>query len=102
MSNEHPSFTRAKALPEPYRSHFPTDVESAREFQPHVTSRALASRVLVVAKTRIECAWCAYCDAVPGEDHSRELDAVLRHGSKLDERIARALFPQFEGIPYAY
>ena len=100
--NEHPSFTKAKALPEPLRSHFPKTVEEAREFKRHVTVCALASRVLVVATTRIECAWCAYCDAVPGENHRREMDDVLRHGVKLNEKIARVLFPQFEGVPYAY
>lgn len=58
-------------------------------------------RVLVVAKTRVECSWAAYIDAVPGMNHAMEADAVLNHGDKLDERIARAVFPEFEGVPYA-
>ena len=99
---EHPAFTRAKSLDEPLRSHFPKTVEEAREFVPHVHVHALACNVLVVARTRIECAWAAYCDAVPGENHDRECQAVLDQGSKLGENIARALFPQFNGVPYAH
>ena len=98
---EHPSFTRAKALSEPYRSLFPKSREEALEFQRTTFVRALACRVLVVATTRVEFAWCAYCDAVPGINHDSEADAVLDHGSKLSEKLARVLFPQFEEIPYA-
>ncbi len=98
---EHPSFTRAKALPEPLRSHFPKSVEEAKEFQPRIRRRALASTVLVVAKTRVECAWACYCDSVPGQNHDNEEAEVLRHGDKLDEGLARVLFPEFEKVPYA-
>jgi hypothetical protein len=98
---EHPSFTRAKTLSEPMRSHFPKSREEATEFIPMVRARALSSRVLVVARTRVECAWNAYVDAVPGLDHRRERDAVLDHGAKLDETMARILFPEFNEVPYA-
>jgi len=98
---EHPSFMLAKSLPEPWRTHFPKSREEALAFRPYMERSALASRVLVVAKTRIECAWSAYIDAVPGENHDREQDSVLQDGSKLLERIARVLFPRFEGVPYA-
>lgn len=97
----HPSFVRASALDEPMRSHFPKSPEEARAFEPMIRHRALSSRVLAVAQTRVECAWVAYCDAVPGQNHSLERDAVLAHGAKLDERVARALFPEFVKVPYA-
>jgi hypothetical protein len=45
--------------------------------------------------------WCAYCDAVNGMNHDNEEAEVLRHGSKLSEKIASVLFPFFAGIPYA-
>lgn len=74
---------------------------NAREFTPVIRRRALASRVLVVARTRIEGTWAAYCDAVPGYDHDHEERAVLLRGDKLPERVAVALFPEFDGVPYA-
>ena len=98
---EHPAFTKAKSLPEPLRSYFPKSHEEAREFVQHVETRALSSRVLVVAQTRIECAWCAYCDAAPGRYPDQERQKVLDFGDKLSEDFARALFPQFKDVPYA-
>lgn len=65
-----------------------------------ITWRALAQKVLVVATRRVEGAWCAYCDAVPGDSHEAELEEVCAYGSKLHEPVARALFPNIEG-PYA-
>jgi len=70
-------------------------------FTPIIRRRALASRVLVVANTRVEGAWCAYCDAVPGNNHDLEQDDVRNHGDKLDESLARVLFPEFHQLPYA-
>jgi len=61
---------------------------------------ALASRVLCVAVLRVD-GWCAYCDAVPGEDHAREYLAVVRHGAKLPGPVARAIWPQFKALRYA-
>lgn len=101
VTNEHPAFTRAKALPEPMRSRFPKSQEEAQSFEHIVIYYALASKVLAVAHTRIECAWCAYCDAVPGRNHGDETQAVLDYGDKLSESFARVLFPQFEDVPYA-
>jgi len=99
---EHLAFERAKALEEPYlRAHFPKSIAEAREFKPIVRSRVLGSHVLAVAQTRIECAWAAYVDAVPGWNHQAEEQHVLQHGDKLQESVARALFPNFEGVPYA-
>jgi hypothetical protein len=98
---EHPAFTRAKALPERLRGMFPTTVAEAQSWSPTQFYYPLNSRVLAVAQTRIECAWSAYCDAVPGQNHRAEIDGVLNTGAKLPEHIARAIFPRFEDVPYA-
>lgn len=98
----HPSFTRAAALSNSIlRHHFPKSAAEALSWHPMVIRRALDRRVLVVARTRVECAWSAYCSAVPGINHSKEFDEVIRYGSKLDESLARALFPIFDEVPYA-
>ena len=99
-STEHPAFTRAKALPPHVRALFPTSVEEAQTWQETVIAHALAARVLIVAVTRIECAWSAYADAVPGWNHEQEKHAVRREGDKLGEGFARALFPMFNEVPY--
>ena len=99
--NDHPSFVKARSLSEPLRSHFPKSADEAQSWSALTVRRALAGRVLVVARTRIECAWAAYCDAVPGENHDREECPVLDYGAKLDESLARLLFPQFDEVPYA-
>ena len=64
--------------------------------------RALAQTVLVVAVKRIPGEWCAYIKDVPGEKHERELEDVKAWGAKLPENLALAMFPQFEGTPYAW
>jgi hypothetical protein len=97
----HPSFIRAQALSEPLHSHFPKSVAEAQAFVPLQCIRALSSRVLVVAQTRVVCSWAAYCDAVPGMNHQHEWQAVLDYGTKLDEGVARSLFPEFDEVPYA-
>lgn len=98
----HPSFTRAAALSHDIlRHHFPKSVAETLSWHPMVIQRALDRRVLVVATTRVECAWSAYCSAVPGINHTKEYDEVIRYGSRLDESLARALFPLFDEVPYA-
>lgn len=79
---------------------FPETPEEASEWEPKVLVRALARKVLVVAQTRIEGAWAAYCDAVPGKNHDYEANAVLREGDKLPEKYARTMFPEFKDLPY--
>ena len=101
MSDVHPAFLRAAALHPDLRRLFPTSSQEAAAWRPTFFRRALASRVLVVATTRVECAWAAYIDAVPGLNHALEQDAVVRHGGKLDEWLARCLFPWLVGVPYA-
>lgn len=98
---EHPAFTRAKKYPEPWRSHFPKSSDEARVWRSVTYRRALAQRVLAVAHTRIEGTWSVYIDGVPGIRHDLEVTAVLDHGEKLEESIARILFPIFDSVPYA-
>jgi hypothetical protein len=81
--------------------YFPETPEEAETWIKTTRVYPLASRVLIVANTRIEGAWCCYADAVQGMDHQYEYQEVLATGSKVSERIARAVFPEFEGIPYA-
>lgn len=97
----HPSFVRASKLSEPLRSHFPKSSDEALAFEPLIRHRALDMCVLVVARTRIECAWAAFVGAVDGLNHFDERDNILDHGAKLDEPIARILFPEFAEVPYA-
>ena len=98
---EHPVFVRNKALPEPYRSHFPKNYFEAAHFEPMIRTMALDRCVLAVAITRVEGSWCAYISDVPGESHEREKAIVLERGAKIPPRIARAMFPFFDDIPYA-
>jgi hypothetical protein len=98
---KHPAFIRAEALSEPMRTHFAKSAEEAQVWEPMIAYRALSSHVLVVAKTRVECTWAAYVDAVPGVNHASEVEKVLKHGTKLDERIARVLFSGMHEVPYA-
>lgn len=64
--------------------------------------KALDRTVLVVAVKRIPGEWCAYIKGVPGDSHERELADVKKWGNKLSEKVALAIFPQFEGTPYAW
>jgi hypothetical protein len=58
--------------------------------------RALDSKVLAVAvQGGHPLEWAAYIGAVPGENHLAEYEAVYRHGSKLSEKVAQAIFPYF-------
>ena len=99
---DHPSFTRAKALEEPWREHFPKDATEAKAFLAHTQYRCLAPGVLIVMQTRIECTWAAYCAVVPNMNHDDEFKDVLRHGDKLPEDVARAIFPGAPPVPYAH
>lgn len=72
-----------------------------QKFEPQIAYRALSSHVLVVAATRVEGTWKAYCGAVPGVRHKEEVAAVLRSGDQVGEDLARHLFPGFRDLPYA-
>ena len=80
---------------------FPEERSEFESWKPQVIHKALSMRVLCVARTRIEGAWCAYCDAVPGLNHKEETRLVLSNGDKLPKNLAKALFPEFEGVPYS-
>jgi len=80
---------------------FPVTTEECKSFKRVVFKQALAMRVLAAARIRIEGTWKAYVDAVPGENHSIEVTAVLENGTQLHENVARELFPMFQGVPYA-
>lgn len=67
-----------------------------------VNWKALDINVLVVAVKRVEGYWCAYIKNCLGDNHEKELEEVKSWGSKLSEKIALAIFPMYEGIPYAY
>ena len=99
--SESPIFAAVEKMHEPWRSHFPKSMEEAKAWKPAIRRRALHKNVLVVARTRIEGAWAAYIDAVPGINHDDEEAAVFRLGNKLPEKIARTMFPALEEVPYA-
>ena len=77
------------------------ETKEIKDWTPTIRVHSLASEVLVVAKTRVEGTWAAYCDAVLGNNHMAERAGVLRRGTKLPEEIARVLFPEFKDLPYA-
>jgi len=62
---------------------------------------ALHQKVLVFAHVREPGEWCAYVYPVPGKNHDDETYLWETEGCKMDKRHALALFPEFEGIPYA-
>lgn len=80
--------------------HFPTGPEEARGWKPIVSYKAMHQKVIVAAQTRIEGAWSAYCGPVPGMCHDDEYQLVLDTGDKMSKKVAEALFPEFEGVPY--
>ena len=76
-------------------------LEVVNGWVPETRRMALATHVLVVANSRIEGTWAAYIGVVPGVNHDREWQEVRKSGSKLDKHIALAMFPLFDGVPYA-
>jgi hypothetical protein len=74
---------------------------TSNDWKRDVQVTALASKVLAVAATRIEGTWKAYVDAVPGMDHDKEWEEVLRQGCPLMEDWARGIFPRFKDMKYA-
>ena len=106
----YPAVDKIKTLPKAWQDHFPTDWEAAPNWKPIIIRRGLGRTVLCAARTRIEIAWAAYIKGIPGNqgvlfppllDEDEELLEVLASGTKLSESIARAIFPEFKGVPYA-
>jgi len=87
--------------PDWMKDHFKDSTVRSGYWEKMTQHRGMSMKVLAVANTRIEGAWCAYVDAVPGMSHEDEAAEVLAHGSKLDEDVARALFPGFRDLYYA-
>lgn len=77
--------------------------EAAQQWRPRIVRRAIHSKVLVVAMTRIEGTWAAYVFPVAGRNH--ELEAKeWRTGMRVSEAVALALFDDtglFRDLPYA-
>ncbi len=101
QEKEHPYFAKIRALPEPWCSRFPRYAHEIAKWEPMYDRIALGRQVLVVAVTRVEGKWAAYIGAVPGTYHDTEWRAVRENGDKLQEVIARAIFPTWAPIPYA-
>jgi len=81
---------------------YPETPEEAREWDPRIYIYALHQKVLCVAIARVEGTWIAYCSNVPGSIHRNEYKAVLAHGDKLPEKLAKVMFPLFDGVPYSH
>ena len=62
--------------------------------------RILSSKVIAVAQKGYRDDWAAYIDAVPGINHKEEILGVLEHGTKLDKKLAEALFPDLDIAKY--
>ena len=61
-------------------------------FKPKMYHLLLHRQVMVVARTRADGTWKAYCFPVPGVDHDAEEALWETEGSQLPERFARAMF----------
>jgi len=59
---------------------------------------ALDSKVLVVAKEGGIGDWAAYIGAVPGLNHTFEWQRVRDNGTKLPQKVAEILFPDFKDL----
>lgn len=65
-----------------------------------VEYKALSYRVLAAAKEGYNHDWTAYIKDVPGHNYDEEQHIVLAEGDKLSEKIARAIFPEFNDLTY--
>ena len=105
------TIAKIQALTQAWQDHFPADLETARKWKPIILRRHLGPTVLCAARTRLRSTWAAYIKGMPENaeeqdeafvtDEQRELADVLATGTKLSEPIARAVFPEFKGVPYA-
>ena len=60
----------------------------------------LGHNVMAVAKEGNNKDGAAYIDAVPGVNHATEVGHVLTNGDKLQEKVARVLFPEFRDLAW--
>jgi hypothetical protein len=56
---------------------------------------ALSRKVIAVAIEGEVKDWAAYIDGVPGDNHFLEAKEVARTGTKLPQKVAEILFPDF-------
>lgn len=84
-----------------FEDHFPKTSDECRGWKPLIFHAVLDTNVLAVAKTRVEGAWAAYIGAMLPGDEEYDTQRVLDYGTKLDQKVACAIFPQFDDIPYA-
>jgi len=71
------------------------------EFKAQTYRFMLHRQVMVVARTRIEGTWKAYCFPVPGQNHDLEEYLWLDEGVQLIEEVARPMFGHLEDVPYS-
>lgn len=60
---------------------------------------ALATKVIAFAVANVSVGdWAAYIDAVPGKDHDKEFEQLLkkRRSTKLSHDIAKIIFPSYD------
>lgn len=60
----------------------------------------LGHNILAVAVEGAVADWAAYIDAVPGVNHTLEVEHVKTNGDKLPEDVARAIFPAFRDLSW--
>ncbi len=72
-----------------------SDIEYLKRTGAKIDWQALDSKVIVVAIEGAVKDWAAYIGAVPGDNHDKEWFDVAKHGTKLPEKVARLLFPDF-------
>ena len=65
-----------------------------------VEVKALDSKVLAIAIEWTSGDWTAYINAVPGKSHADEWEHAMQHGSRLDKKIAFAIFPNWADRDY--
>ena len=79
---------------------FPENEAEADNWKPFQSRAMLHRQVMVIARTRIEGSWKAYCFPVAGEKHDDEEALWKTEGVAVYEPLARVMFPQFKDIPY--
>lgn len=77
--------------------------EEINTWEPTMWVRGMHTHVVAVGRSRIEGAWACYIVWLPKscDNHLRGAEEHWGDGAKADEALARLLFPQFEGVPYA-
>ena len=80
---------------------FPTQPDEFAKWKPQIRHVALHRKFLAVAVPRIEGTWKCFGVSAPGLDHHSEEAAWEYDGCEMPERIARAIFPRYDEIPYA-